>query len=281
MSAWIETVRGTVAPWECDLTEHFTIAYYFDRIEQASANLADALGAAELLRLGVLPRRFHVRFTRELRAGASFHIDSAPLAAEPAGLRLGHRIIDSANGEVVTWAEEHWEAPVPEALAAALAPRLLPWEGPAAEARPEPAADARYVPTGHGRVRPADLDEWQVFSLAAFVHRFTDACVQAQAAIGLDAHYLETERRGYSTFELVLTVEGALRCGDAFQVETTIAHLGSSSVRFVHRLCDAASGHEIATLGQFGVQLDLDARRPAPLPEPMRARAATLLAAAG
>ena len=38
MSNWIETYRGTVPPWECDVTEHFTIAYYFDRFpaEQAS-----------------------------------------------------------------------------------------------------------------------------------------------------------------------------------------------------------------------------------------------------
>jgi hypothetical protein len=25
MTHWIETYRGTVAPWECDVTEHFTI----------------------------------------------------------------------------------------------------------------------------------------------------------------------------------------------------------------------------------------------------------------
>ena len=281
MSAWIETVRGTVPPWECDVTEHFTIAYYFDRIEQAAANLADALGAGELLRAGALPRRFNVRFTRELRAAASFHIESAPLDVDPARLRLGHRIVDSGNGEVVTWVEEQWDVPVPAAFVAAVAPHLAAWEGPQAGTRPEPGADARWVPTGHGRVRPADLDERQVFSLASFVHRFTDACIQAQAAIGLDAQYMETERRGYSTFELALTVSGALRCGDAFRAETTIAHLGSSSVRLVHRLCDVATGSEIARLGQFGVNLDLDARRPAPLPEPIRARAAALLAPAG
>jgi len=26
MTNWIETYRGTVPPWECDVTEHFTIA---------------------------------------------------------------------------------------------------------------------------------------------------------------------------------------------------------------------------------------------------------------
>ena len=31
MTNWIETYRGAVPPWQCDVTEHFTIAYYFDR----------------------------------------------------------------------------------------------------------------------------------------------------------------------------------------------------------------------------------------------------------
>jgi len=278
MSAWIETVRGSVAPWECDVTEHFTIAFYFDRIEQAAANLADALGAGELLQEGALPRRFLVRFARELRAGASFHIESAVLGTGPGGLRLGHRVADSGNGETVTWVEEQWGGAVPAPLAAALTKHLVAWPGPAPEARPEPGPGARYVATGHGRVRPGDLDEHRVFSLAAMVHRFTDACIQVQAAIGIDAAFMQAERRGYSTFELALTTAGALQCGDAYRVETTIAHLGSSSLRLVHRLCAAAAGAEIARLGQFGVNLDLDARRPAPLPEAIRARAKSLTA---
>ena len=58
---------------------------------------------------------------------------------------------------------------------------------------------------------------------------------------------------------------------------TGIVHLGNSSLRFLHRMCDPRSGEELARLGQFGVQLDLDARRPAALPEELRARAAHLV----
>ena len=41
---WTETWRGIVAPWECDITEHFTIAYYFDRLADASPIIAASLG---------------------------------------------------------------------------------------------------------------------------------------------------------------------------------------------------------------------------------------------
>src|SRR5258707_4517531 len=91
MTNWIETFRGAVPPWQCDVTEHFTIAYYFDRLEEAEANLADELGFSDLLRRGDLPRRVNARFARELRAGASFHVESAALNVDNR-LRLGHRV---------------------------------------------------------------------------------------------------------------------------------------------------------------------------------------------
>jgi acyl-CoA thioester hydrolase len=278
MSAWLETYRGSVAPWECDMTEHFTIGYYFDRLGQAGLEIADRLGLGEVRSAARGARRFAVRFARELRAGAGFHIESAPIGVDPA-LRLGHRVVDSANGEVVTWVEEVWERPLPPALTTALAGQIAEWQGPAPEPRPEPAGAAGFIATARGRAMPADLDESGFFSLGAFVHRFTDACLQVVAAIGMDAAYMQAERRGYSTFELALEIHAVPRLGDPYLVETGIAHLGNSSVRLLHHMSDPRSGRRLARLGQFGVQLDLDRRRPAALPEEIRARAARLLIA--
>jgi acyl-CoA thioesterase FadM len=88
---------------------------------------------------------------------------------------------------------------------------------------------------------------------------------------------MHAERRGFSTFELTLQVSRLPRLGDAVVVETGIVHLGKSSIRFVHRMCDPADGSEFARLGQFGVLLDLDARRPAALPQALHAAAQRLL----
>ena len=44
MSQWIETYRGAVKAWECDTTEHFTVAYYFDRFADAVLTLLEAHG---------------------------------------------------------------------------------------------------------------------------------------------------------------------------------------------------------------------------------------------
>ena len=58
MKGWMETWRGIVAPWECDLTEHFTIAYYFDRLSDAAAMMAGSLAGCGKSRAVVLPAQF-------------------------------------------------------------------------------------------------------------------------------------------------------------------------------------------------------------------------------
>ena len=278
MEGWTETWRGIVSPWECDITEHFTIAYYFDRLADATSTMAGSLGSDGPSRS--VARRYDVRFVRELRAGASFHILSAPLAIDEASLRLGHQFLDSVNAEVTAWVEETLDitvARLPPETRDAIGRRLLPWLGPAVERRPGPSTLEGFIPTARDRVKPMDLGPDGNFTLAAFVHRFTAASVQALAAIGATASYLESARKGYSTFELALQASGWPRLGSPVLVETGIVHLGNSSIRFMHRMSDPVDGRELARLSQFGVQLDLDTRRPAALPEALRAAAAPLL----
>ena len=67
--------------------------------------------------------------------------------------------------------------------------------------------------------------------------------------------------------------------GDRIDVHTAIAHLGNTSLRYVHRM-RGADGREIASLVQAGVQLDLDARRPTALPPAIREAISRLLSKA-
>ena len=283
MTDWIETYRGAVPPWQCDVTEHFTIAYYFDRLEEAVANLADTLSLGGLPRREDVPRRIDARFVRELREGASFHVESAALAVDD-GLRLGHRFVDSTNGDVVTWFDEHWDlsaAPLTPQQRSTVAARLADWNGPDAEQRGEPVSTAGFIPTARGRVKRLDVDAAGHFALGAIVHRFSDASGQLGAAIGMDAAFLQQQRRGFSTFELILHLSGVLPLDASYLVETGIAHLGNSSLRMVHRMTNAPTGAEVARLSQYGVNLDLDARRPARWADALRSRAEALVVPVG
>ena len=195
-------------------------------------------------------------------------------------MRLGHRFVDSTNGEVVTWFEEQWDLPAPPLTAqqcAAIDSRLAVWNGPASEPRSDPANGPARIPTARGRVKPGDIDDAGHFSLSAIVHRFSNASGQFGAAMGVDAGFMQQQRRGFSTFELILQMSGVLRADAPYLVKTGIGHLGGSSLRMIHRMTDARTGTEVARLSQFGVNLDLDARRPARWPDDIRQRATTLL----
>src|SRR2546421_204511 len=83
---WLETYRGTVFRWEVDANDHFTVAYYLARFGDAATALLHTLG------LGPAPTlECYIRYSRELRVGDLMHVDSAVIAVEPDGPRLGRQ----------------------------------------------------------------------------------------------------------------------------------------------------------------------------------------------
>jgi acyl-CoA thioesterase FadM len=218
-----------------------------------------------------------VRYARELRAGGAFHIESAAIGPRETGsneVRMGHRFIDSVTGECITWFDVHWDG---VAAPGGFGRKIAAWDGPEFELRTDPADLSKLVPTSTGRVQPNDLDEFGRMGICGTVHKFTDSSMQIGAAIGLTAEYIKTGRRGFSTFEFRVRVSGALGLGERYETRTGVAHLGNSSLRFLHVMRNATTGAEVARLGQFGVTLDLDVRRPAALAPELRARAEALL----
>jgi acyl-CoA thioesterase FadM len=101
--------------------------------------------------------------------------------------------------------------------------------------------------------------------------------MQTLAAIGMTGAYMEQQRRGFSTFELDLRLISAAKVGDMADVTTVFTHLGNSSVRFLHTMTCKQTGQPLATMGQSGVHLDMDARRSIALPDELRALAKRLL----
>jgi acyl-CoA thioesterase FadM len=271
MTAFIETYRGAASPWECDVTEHFTMAFYFDRIAQAEAAMAARLGLGDVLRAGGFTRRCDVRLAREQRAGNAFHIESGMIADDH--LRLGHRVVNSVTGEPTTWFDSHWDG-----VAAPGRIEAMDWDGPEFPPQPEPASLAGLIPSMAGRVQPGDLDEFGRMGLSGLVHKFSDAAVQFGAAIGLTADYIKTARRSFSAFELRLRIARMPALGETYRIDTGLAHLGNTSLRYLHVMFDGG-GREIARVDRYGVQLDLDARRPAPLAPELRERAERLMLA--
>ena len=100
--------------------------------------------------------------------------------------------------------------------------------------------------------------------------------MQFLSSIGMTAAYMHQNRRGFSTLALDLRLLTSAKTGDRIDVRTSIAHLGNTSLSYMHRM-SGADGREIASLLQVGVHLDLDARRPTAVPPAIRDSITTLL----
>jgi acyl-CoA thioesterase FadM len=290
--SWLETYRGTVYRWEVDNVDHFTVAFYFARFEDATQMLLHTLGLDPVEAAGVLVACVtvdcQVQYRRELRVGDIFHIRSGVRDVGDDGLGLVHEVIDSDDGTVCTtvqqavalveWPGRTRRSLTPAQRQAALARRVEPPAAADAASPPPPPSDAGLVDAALDAIKPSEVDGLGEASLSAYVHRFSAANAQLLAAFGMTPAYMRDEHRGYSTFEFRLRFPGAVRPGDLVRVRSGLVHVGNSSVRIAHRMQNVRTGRLVSTLEQSGVHLDLDARRPAPLPAPLRQRAVAMLA---
>jgi acyl-CoA thioesterase FadM len=289
-SAWVDTYRGTVFPWETDIVEHLTVAYYFERFADATLALLDRLGlGTEYMRQerrGCVTVDCYVRYLHELRVGDILHISSAVIGVDETGLRLGHRVFNSETGVLCATMEQrtlHVElggrtpAPLPARQRRAAEAGHAPWDGPARETRWRPSGTRGFLESARDTVKPWEIDVFGQSAFPFYIHRFSAGGIQTFAAFGMTPAYMREERRGMSTFEFQLEFLGELHAGDPVHVKTALLHVGNSSIRVFHKLFNGRSGSLVATLDQFGVHLDVEARRPAALPDALRERARAIL----
>lgn len=287
--SFLETYRGTVYRWELDNVDHFTVAFYFQRFADATLGLLESLelGPPYMARTGrgAVPVDAYVRYLRELSVGDLLHVESGVIAVEEGDIVTGHKLFDSAAGEVCATVElraRHVELagrrPVPLSAGQQVAVRAcrVAWDGPPRERRPAPKSDAGFVEAVREYVKPWEIDAYGQCAMSFYVHRFAAANAHAIAAFGMTPAYQRERRRGYSTFEFQVEFLGDLRAGDPVVVRAGLVHVGSSSLRVFHRMSNPRTGELVATLDQFGVHLDMDERRPTPLPDELKARAQAL-----
>jgi len=288
----IETYRGTVYRWEVDSNDHLTVAYYFARLADAEQGLLGSIGlggGSGRAAARYLTTECDVRYRHELRAGDILHIESGVIGVEREYLKLGHKVIESATGEVCTTVEQRVcrvsarRRPVPFTAAQRRAAESgrVPWDGAPRENRPRPAGFEGFIDSARDTVKPWECDSHGECALQFYIHRFSAANGHAIAAFGMTPAYMRAEHRGFSTFGFQLTLDGALRAGDPVRVRSALLHVGTSSMRLLHVMTNERTDARVASLEQSGVHLDMDARKSTPLAPALRERARTLLVPAG
>jgi acyl-CoA thioester hydrolase len=288
----LETYRGTVYRWEVDNVDHFTVAYYFERFEDATLALLHTLGLGPGALVGTgrvcITLDCHVRYLRELRMGDILHIRSGVIEVAGDGLVIGHQVFDSGDGVLCTSVAQrvalvqtgnrvpvplaHAQREVAESFRIEWAPAPEPVPAP-----PETTESECILETARDSIKPREVDTSRQAAFPAYIHRFSAANGHLLAGFGMSPAYMRTEGRGFSTFEFRLRFPGALREGDLVRVRSALLHVGASSLRLLHWMTNARTGEEVATLEQSGVHLDLGARRAIPLPDSLRERAKALL----
>jgi acyl-CoA thioester hydrolase len=285
----LETYRGTVFRWEVDNNDHLTVAYYFARLGDATRAVLHSLdlGAGYTARTqrGCPIADCFVRYVKELRVGDIMHVTSGVLGVDKDALVLGHMLFDSETGTLCTTIEQRLVHVAGDGTPTAFSDdqrraaeaRREAWTAPARERRPRPATLDGFRDSARDTVKPGEMDAFGRLALPAYIHRFSAANAHALAAFGLTPGYMREANRGFSTFEFQCTFTGGLAAGDPVVVRTALVHVGNSSMRFLHVMTNERSGEPVASLEQSGVHLDLDARRPAPLPDALRQRAHAIL----
>ena len=288
--AWLETHRGVVPRWEIDNVDHFTVAYYFSRLDDATHATLHAIGldpvALAAFGRAAVTVDCHVRYQRELRVGDILHMRSGVIGVDGDRLRLAHQLIDSEDGAVCALIEQGVavvdgttrapQAITPEQRARALAHQVA-WDQAPGPAAASPDGDDGFVDAARDVIEPFETDTRGVAGLAAYIHRFSAANGHVLAAFGMTPRYQREQRCGFSTFEFRLTFPGEVRAGDLVLVRTGLLHVGNSSMRLLHRMTNVRTGALVATLEQSGVHLDIAARRPTPLPPELRERATRMV----
>ena len=269
---WIETYRGVVYRWEVDANDHLTVAFYLQRFGDSALKVLHALGLGPAATLDCF-----IHYRRELRVNDLLHVESAVIGVEPDALVLGHRLLETTESALCSTVEQRLAVTLSGEPRRAAEARRAAWDGPKREVRPRPSGLAGFIDSARDTVKESEVDALGWLAPSAAVHRFSAANGHVLAAFGLSPRYMRDNQRGFSTFEFQLAFEHGVRVGDPLRVQSALTHVGNSSMRILHVMTNEATGARVSTLEQSGVQLDLDARRPAPLSPELRARAATWL----
>ena len=272
---WIETYRGTVFRWEVDSNDHLTVAYYLARFGDAALAVLHALGLAP-----APTTECFIHYSRELRVGDLMHVESAVIGVEADSLVLGHKLLESTESALCTTVEHRLAMALTPEQRRAVEARRGAWDGPKRERRSRPATLDGFHDSSRDAVKPSEVDPLGQLAPSAAIHRFSAANGHILAAFGFTPRYMREQNRGFSTFEFQLGFDSGVRVNDPLLVRSALTHVGNSSIRILHVMINQRTGERVSTLEQSGVHLDLDARRPTPLPDDLRARALKLLVSA-
>jgi acyl-CoA thioester hydrolase len=271
--------KGSVQSGECDVMGHMNVRHYVARVGDGLGWLALALGITPD-RGFFTPVDQHIRFLRELAAGAAFTIHGGILARCGDRLRVYAEIQHSGTGVAsaafVTDVELRHSVtgevlPLPEGLEgkiASLATTLPPHAGPRGlpfdpiRTPPDAAATAAMgLAEAHlGAIRAEDCDRAGLMRPDVVIARIWDGIPNLRFR-GSEELGAREEGIGSAALEYRLVYLKPMRVGDLLIIHSGLRALGEKTTTWTHLLHDGVTGAPVAAAEAIGIGFDLKARK--------------------
>jgi acyl-CoA thioester hydrolase len=128
------------------------------------------------------------------------------------------------------------------------------------------------------RVEPSWIDYNGHMNVAYYHMAFDRATDVFLESIGLGEEYLKHENGSMFALEDHLTYQREIRQGEPFRIALQLLAADAKRIHYFLRMIHGETGHLVATCEHLSIFVDMSARRSAPLPEPVRAKVASILA---
>jgi len=294
----LPTHRSVVNAWHTDRMAHMNIQFYMERMGEADAFVAAALGDSPATQrdsgAGLVPVEQRITFRHEQRAGA---VTAA---------RSGVRGVSGAKGqEVVRWHTDLRQSdtdqtaalfetvaayvdlgtgaalPLPPDLRAKAMEQAAAWtHAPEPRAAPPPA---RFDParpmldTARMGTQAWECDRHGWLMPRFMMRLFSDSTMHAFPHLGLPHAELARRGLGAAALEYHIRHHRRIRSGDAIALTCAPVALDPKTWRFAHWARDTVTGELLATAETVNVLFDFATRKSVPLPEDVREKIAALM----
>ena len=299
MSGAVEVWRGGVNTWECDEMGHLNVRHWVAKATEGLAGLAGELGMPDAFQptatATLLLREHHIRFLREAKPGAPLHMLGSVTSAtedeawlllqlihsntdEPAGtfqVRVAHVSPDSGR-------PFPWPTRVRARLAQLTAeppsharPRSLSLEPVEPAAALDAAERLGLRSIGRGTIDGGQVDVFGRMRAEQFIGRVSDGVAglvrPIREAVERSLESGSPGRMGGAVLEYRMLYLAWPQAGDHVLLRSGLAGVDGRTQRLVHWMLDPVSGRAWGSAEAVAINMDLDARRAAPISERVQA----------
>ncbi len=289
--------RGAVNTWECDEMGHMNVKFYLGKAHQGLVNVGALLGlgprALEAMGAELVLERQHIRFLREMHAGADLSIEAGvveisggvltifqevlPLAASHVSATLVTKITlrDIKSGAVISFSDDVL------ARAGELAtdipdygtPRTLSLDDPLFGMNEAAAIRTGHLPVSIAAVRSDQVDKGGCLYPDQYIGHISDGIGMLFGLMtkGLDDEiYERSETTGGAALEYRFDFLKQPRLGDTIKVLSAPKQIMDKVYVLNHVIVDGETGEPFARANSVHIAFDLVTRKSVPVPDLLR-----------